>query len=138
MRLFIIRSFIFLVLALGIVVGVFLFLNIYTVEKHLVPETFQEATSTVLMEATEHASEAVGAVVERVPEEGILLSTLPLTESHKKALSAVNIDVETFVLTKEMIVCAGGNIGEDRIAEIIGGSAPSILEMTKLIPCLGA
>lgn len=72
-----------------------------------------------------------------VPEGGIPLSSLPLTDQQKNALSGVGIDVNTFVLTQPMLECGAGKIGEARIEAIVGGEAPTFMETTKMLPCLG-
>lgn len=138
MKKFIIWSSTFFLIAGAVTIGLFFFVGSYGATSISIPPSVDEVTSTAVIKADEKTSEATEAVADLVPEGGIPLSTLPLSESHKKALSAAKIDVDTFVLTEGMIVCAGGKIGSERIAEIIEGSAPSVLEMAKLIPCLGS
>jgi hypothetical protein len=73
-----------------------------------------------------------------VPEEGITLASLPLTNAQKKALEAAGVDVSTFVMTKGMLECGIREIGEDRIEALATGGAPTFLEVTKLLPCITA
>lgn len=122
MKTFLIRSFIFFLAAIAITIALFFFVGSY--------QTKEAAVSDVAM-----VKEKLQA---KIPEEGIQLSSLSLNDSQKKALEAVQINTETFVLTEAMIICAGGKVGDERISEIVGGSAPSILEISKLIPCLSA
>ncbi|MBP6924193.1 MAG: hypothetical protein KBC62_02045 [Candidatus Pacebacteria bacterium] len=138
MRTFIIRSLLFFLTATAITVGVFLFVTVYMKSDGAVKETVIDSADEVTKGAQEKTEAVSEKIKEQIPDGGVPLSSLPLTESHKKALRAVDIDVETFVLTEAMITCAGGKIGDERIVEIIEGSAPSVFEITKLIPCLGA
>ncbi|MEN9920125.1 MAG: hypothetical protein RL538_18 [Candidatus Parcubacteria bacterium] len=138
MKTFILRSVFFFVLAGIVTVGVYLYVtkNLSTSAGTPSAEVVKESLKDAVVETKSETETAVSDLVEKVPKEGIPLSSLPLTDSHKKALSAVNIDVETFVLTPEMITCGGEKLGATRIEEIIAGAAPSVLEITKLIPCL--
>lgn len=138
MKKFLIRSLIIFFVAALITIGVFYFVSKQTATQNVMLETIKESTSTAVSKTEEKAAEATSAIVEKIPEGGVPLSSIPLTDSQKKALSAVNIDVETFVITEAMIACAGGKIGDERMTEITEGSAPSILEMAKLTPCLTA
>lgn len=122
MKTFLIRSFIFFLAAIAITIALFFFVGSYQTKEAVVGDV-------------EIISEKVKA---QIPEQGIPLSSLSLNDSQKKALEAVQINTETFILTEAMIVCAGEKVGDERISEIIGGSAPSILEISKLIPCLSA
>ena len=124
--------------AIAITVGVFFFINTYSISGNAVQQATKDSVDELTVGAEMQTEVVAEKLKEQIPDEGVPLASLPLTESHKKALSAVNIDVETFVLTETMIVCAGEKIGSERITAIIDGSAPSILEITKLIPCLGA
>jgi hypothetical protein len=138
MKTFLIRSLIFFLTAAAITVGVFFFVSGLGAPSPVTEEGVKNSAENMSAVAEEKAEEATQKLKEQIPEGGVPLASLPLTESHKKALSAVNINVETFVLTETMIDCAGGKIGADRMTEIIAGNAPSVLEVTKLIPCLGA
>lgn len=69
-------------------------------------------------------------------QKSIPLSSLPLSDTQKKLLAGVGIDSETFVITPAMITCANEKLGDTRMKEIIGGSAPGALEMASLMRCL--
>ncbi len=71
-----------------------------------------------------------------IPDAGIELSSLSLKPEHEAMLKKVGIDVETFVITKEMMACAEGEVGSERVSEYINGSSPTLAEMTGLIGCL--
>ena len=73
-----------------------------------------------------------------IPTGGIALSSLSLSDEQKAALGKVGIDASTFVLTETMLECGVGKIGADRIEAIVGGQAPTFMETTKMLPCLGA
>lgn len=70
-----------------------------------------------------------------VPPEGIPLSSLPLSDGQKSTLETMGVDVETFVITPAMQLCAEEKLGAARMEEIINGAEPGFLEATKLISC---
>lgn len=71
-----------------------------------------------------------------VPIEGVPLKNLPLGDAQKSALKTVGVDIETFVITPAMQTCASGKLGVERMDQIIAGDAPSIIETTRLLPCV--
>jgi hypothetical protein len=71
-----------------------------------------------------------------LPQADVKLSSLNLKPEHEALLKKVGIDVETFVITKEMMICAEGKVGKARIAEFVAGITPSLTEMGSLIGCL--
>lgn len=73
-----------------------------------------------------------------VPDEGVPLKNLPLGDAQKSALKTVGVDVNTFIITPAMQVCASDKLGVERMNQIIAGDAPSVIETTRLIPCVGA
>ena len=68
----------------------------------------------------------------------IPLSSIPLTDSQKKAAETFGIDVDTFVITPAMISCAEVKLGKDRVDAIIAGASPSMTESLSLMACLKA
>jgi len=72
-----------------------------------------------------------------VPPEGIPLRDLPLSDTQRSLLGGVGIDVETFTITPAMQRCADARLGAQRMSEIIAGAAPSVVEVSRLLPCLG-
>ena len=71
-----------------------------------------------------------------VPAAGIALRDVPLSDGQRTLLAGVGIEVETFVITPAMQRCAESTLGAVRLQAIIGGAAPSVLETTRLLPCL--
>ena len=71
-----------------------------------------------------------------VPETGIELKTLPLSEGQIKAIQAVGINAEEFVITKEMAACAEGKLGSARTKEILGGDPPTLIEAAAIQSCI--
>lgn len=138
------------VLALMAVAGVYWYISVYlstTVSLPALPEALTPArTETTRTEsetetmAAEEGSETDVTTAPRfmIPAAGIPLSSLPLTDAQKNAITAVGIEVETFTLTQSMLECGSEKIGIDRIEAMVGGGAPTFLEVTKLLPCLGA
>lgn len=64
------------------------------------------------------------------------LSSIPLSDAQKQLLSGAGIDYDTFIITQAMIDCAATSVGEERLAELSAGSAPSFLEGVALLRCL--
>ncbi|MCA9354534.1 MAG: hypothetical protein KC877_03380 [Candidatus Kaiserbacteria bacterium] len=69
---------------------------------------------------------------------GIPLRDLALSDAQLSVLDKVGIDVDTFVITPAMQSCAAETLGSARFSEVLGGAAPSVLETTRLLPCLRA
>jgi hypothetical protein len=61
---------------------------------------------------------------------------LPLSDTQKSVLTASGIDIDTFMITPAMIECGENAIGKDRMFAISEGDAPSVVEVTRLLPCL--
>lgn len=134
-------------LALAIVVGVFLFLQFILVpvapdETSLRATTTDNAAVPVESEAAPETPAVDSEVLPTQPEatpssrEGIPLSDVPLSDQQKQALETFGVDVETFVLTPEMIRCAEATIGASRVADIQAGAAPAFGETLQLLQCL--
>lgn len=134
---FLIRSALFLVLALLITIGVFFWLNSATV----LPTITEQVQTFRGVEPTKdiaESSESAAATSESfsIPSEGIKLSSLALGDSQRKALEAAGINIETFIITEAVISCGVGKLGDARATEIFGGATPTIIETGKLLPCL--
>lgn len=132
MKKFLIVSAIFLAGALVAVVAVFFLVNGYL--RTSAPRAVSPATPT---EETQKTATTTGtAALEKVPETGLPLSELPLSEKQKAVVETVGIDTKNFVITKDMVACAIEKLGEGRVSELMNGGAPSALETAKLVPCL--
>lgn len=136
MKTFIIRSVLFFVISAVVTIGVFWFVSTLVPSKETVTKTIEEAATSIPEKAGEEVKKTADAVVDKIPEEGVPLSKVPLSDEQKKALAAVQIDVNTFVVTKSMILCGEEKLGKERMDQIIGGNAPGLIEITRLIPCL--
>jgi hypothetical protein len=147
MKKFIAISFALLILAIFVAVGVFWYLSVYSkiplslpsIPDKMLPQPDDSSTTAEDSRAT--ASGEILPPVEEpaaltLPAEGIPLSKLPLTDAQKNSLKTVGVDVGTFVITKPMLECGIDKIGNDGVAALVEGKAPTFLEMTKLIPCL--
>ena len=66
----------------------------------------------------------------------IPLKDLPLSSNQIRALEAVGIEVETFVITPLMIDCVKEKISPERFAEIKSGVEPTLIEGASLLRCL--
>lgn len=83
------------------------------------------------------ASTTTTASTTTVPT-SIPLRDLPINDSQQKVLETVGVEIDTFVITPAMQVCAAEKLGAERIAKIVSGDAPTALETARLVPCLGA
>jgi hypothetical protein len=131
MKQFILRSLIVLVCAIIFVVVVFVLLQFY-----LSSSPKEVVNDVVSSEPIENESVENKVVDDVPPPEGsIPLNTLPLSDTQKSTLETFGVDVETFVITSEMIDCGREALGSTRIDEIIAGAAPSVAESLELVKC---
>jgi hypothetical protein len=132
--------------ALVVFIGAGFSLLAFTGGSQFVKETFTEVTQSLenhidvpLKEVTPEAvKESLGSTTIPIPEAGIPLRDLQIEAAQEKAIEAVGIDPATFVITKDMLVCAQETLGPERVGVIIAGESPTIVEMGKLFPCLKA
>lgn len=137
MKTFIVRSVILFILSGVATTAVFLLVknNLPSVAP---AEKTVDALNSVVTEANTlvEEKEIVKKLSEKIPEQGIALSSLKLSDAQEKILSAANIDVNTFTITPAMLMCAGEKIGAERVAALSQGESPTLIELTKLVPCL--
>ena len=137
MKKFLLISVVLFILSGVATTAVFFFVKDNVQSVPFVTETVTAVNSVLNKETTEPVKEAtIDTQNENVPENGIALSTLPLTEVQKKALRAANIDVDTFIITPPMLTCASEKVGAQRVDAFSTGEAPTLIEITKLLPCL--
>ena len=111
-----------------------------------IKDTFTEVTQSLETHinlplkdvSPEIIKESISSTTVNIPEAGIPLRDLQVEAAQKKALEAVGIDPATFVISKEMLVCAEETLGAERVSAFVGGESPTIIEMGKLLPCLNA
>ncbi len=70
------------------------------------------------------------------PSGDIPLRSLSLTPEQSSTLETFGIDVETFVITADMLTCAETAVGVDRMAAFKAGASPGFLESLSLFSCL--
>lgn len=130
MKKFFIVSLGLLLIAILLAVGVFFYLS-FNLKQSQIPVSATQTELKVM-------NDPVGGeeVASTSSPEGIPLRDLPIGEGQQAVLDTVGVDVETFVITPEMQVCAAEKLGELRMAEIIAGAAPTLYETTKLLTCL--
>jgi hypothetical protein len=127
MKKFLVFSGVFLLGAVVAVIIVFLLINHYS-------GTSTPASPSV-SSTTDKAKESAAKVLQTVPDSGLPLKTLKLSDQQKTAAKTVGINPDTFVITKTMLACAIEKIGNARVTEIMSGATPSVLETAKLLPC---
>lgn len=96
-------------------------------------ETTTVETDSVTEEPqTESASSNTNVtLVEPIP-----LRNLPLSDTQRSLIETAGIDVETFVISPEMVTCAENTLGSERFSAIVEGDSPSFLEGTRLLGCI--
>lgn len=136
MKFFLVISFCLLLVALGVVVVVFWLVNM---QLDVNAVTHPQATDLSVSIATTSAEvAAVESGLEMiVPAEGLPLRDLPISATQERVISSVGIDIETFTFTPSMLACGVEKLGAARVAEIVAGDTPSIVETARLVPCLG-
>ena len=127
----------FLAFALVATVAVFLIIRNYSLPTD-VTKLKEDIGAKVQESLTEGTGVDVAATstAAAITDAGIPLKDLSLEGAQQKALEVAGIDTNTFVISKEMVVCAETKLGSERIAAFIAGETPSVLEVGKLIPCL--
>jgi hypothetical protein len=88
--------------------------------------------TTTVTETNEVTSEASPTAV---PAAGFTIDVSTLPESQQAILETLGF-ADTVTFTPDMVQCAEKKLGVTRVAEIVGGSEPSVIESTKLVPCL--
>lgn len=141
MRHFLLTGFIFLGLALVATVAVFLLTRMYSLPTDI--ETLKEearsaVTDTLQVVTSEKVEQVASSTLPALPEGGLPLSALSLEGAQKKAFEAAGINPDTFIITEAMLACARDAVGEARVAAFVAGESPSLLEIGRLLPCLGA
>jgi hypothetical protein len=142
MKRFIKTSIILFLLALLVVVVIFLYIqvNLQTTPTDREAASRQPPVVSVVPATTTQALEepASQSSPEEAESAGIPLRNLALTDTQRSLAAGAGIDVETFVITPAMITCAEERLGATRVAEIVAGASPGVLETATLLRCLGA
>ena len=138
MRRFLLRSLFFFLLAIVVTVGVFLVVSFYSTNPTTVSGVKDAFNKAVLDGSNSTDVTGSTSMAEQVPESGLSLSTLSLSDEQKTTLNKVGIDASSFVISKPMLVCAETKLGTARLTELSNGAAPSTLEIATLTPCLVA
>jgi len=126
-KIFLIAGFILLFIAAA-AVGYVWFKVQHTLQEASVEESVQVTPPFVESEET--------PVANTVPDEGIKIDTSAVSAEQKAVAEKVGIDLDTVVITPEMVSCAELKLGSARIAEIINGASPTALESISLLGCL--
>tara|TARA_B100000745_G_scaffold299771_1_gene251435 strand:+ start:1873 stop:2307 length:435 start_codon:yes stop_codon:yes gene_type:complete len=118
---------------------------------YLVQDTLAPDSTSILKDLTDSEAENVpaaetdiqpaqetqsGSIAETVPEEGIPLPTESLTDGQKAVAEAVGVDVDTFVITPQMVGCIEQKLGTTRTQAIMDGDTPSVIEVARIAGCL--
>jgi len=127
LKIFLLVGFVLLFIAAGAVGYVWLKLQhalqtVPTIDVEQVTPVFVESDDT--------------PVANTVPEEGIPIDTSTVSAEQKEVAKKVGIDLDTIVITPQMVSCAEQKIGSTRVAEIMNGSSPTTLEGISLLGCL--
>ncbi|MEK7462420.1 MAG: hypothetical protein AAB618_02495 [Patescibacteria group bacterium] len=135
MKKFIFTSVTFFILGILATLGVFLAVNSLTL-----PSSIKDGIGLDLLNpltpATNETDTKDSTQSFTIGAEGLPLKNLSLGSAEKKALQAVGIDTETFIVTEAMLECANGKVGNERVTAFVDGAVPSVIEIGKLLPCL--
>jgi hypothetical protein len=127
---------------LGIVVGIFLLQNSFYTQSDLPADIKDQASrqiETFFSKSPTGSSDVnVSSGTLNLPEEGIVLRDVNLGDTQVNVLETAGIDTKTFVISKEMLLCAETRVGADVVETYVEGAAPTAIELAKLLPCLGA
>jgi flagellar basal body-associated protein FliL len=93
------------------------------------------ASGTEPSEQSDVSVDAVESPSAAIPAAGFTIDVATLPESQQAVLHTLGFE-ETVTFTEEMVTCAEEKLGVARVAEIIDGATPSVIESTKLVPCL--
>ena len=132
MKSFIVNSVIFFALGAVATVGVFYLINMNSLDTNLL----SDLTTRENVEEAAAKAKQIQETVATVPDKGIPLSTLKLSETQKSTLQKVGIDTQSFVITKDMVACSAEKLGAERTQALMAGASPSLIEITTLTPCL--
>jgi hypothetical protein len=140
MKRFILTGVLFFVLGTLATLLVFWAVNSYLLplDSNNVKGNISEKIQDSIDSALSKSADTLATSTLNIPNEGLLLNNFSLEGVQKKALEASGIDTETFVISKEMLVCAEKAVGADRIAAFVAGESPTVLEIGKMSPCLKA
>lgn len=71
-----------------------------------------------------------------VKTDSVPLKDIALTPDQVETLTKVGVDVDTYVLTPDLITCFETALGKEKWQEIIAGAKPGVLDIAKLVPCV--
>lgn len=114
-------------LTLGIGLGVYVWYTLQTLET-VVPTEVTSPNDTKNDPATQPPSTKTDA-------EPTIIEVEALPQSQQKILEGFGYTQDSVTITPAMMECAQKSLTNERIAEILGGSAPTPIESLKLLPC---
>lgn len=136
--IYLVTASIFLCIALGLAIYVWHTLQQLGSESTNVPLTESEVRTEASSE--DDTTRATSAVKDsdntNAAEESIVIEKSTLTEGQQQALQTLGVEGDQLVITESMISCAKEALGEERYAEILGGSTPGPLESLSLLGCM--
>lgn len=125
-------------LGVAIAATVIVFLLLQERFREAPPRPVQEPSSSTSVDhmVPSDSMATASATSFAAPLEPIPLRDLSLTEDQERVAESFGVDVETFVITPDMQVCARTKLGVDRLNEIIAGDTPTFSEGLQLVPCM--
>ncbi len=138
MKRFILSGVVFFILGVLATIAVFVAVNYFSLSTSFeeVKKGVGDSLNNPLSATKDKVNDSLTNGSFKIGEEGLPLKNLALGSAQKKALEAVGIDTETFIISNEMLTCAEDKLGAQRIAGFVAGEAPSVIETGKLLPCL--
>jgi len=124
------------ILVILLVGGGYLYYKLSNSEVFVIPTTKQGSDFSTETGASASANNETGdAPSASVPATGFTIDVSTLPESQHSIIRTLGFG-DTVTFTPEMVACAEAKLGVVRVTEIINGASPSIIESTKLVPCL--
>lgn len=131
LRWFIVGGVVFLLVALGF--GVYVFMQLQNLNSGAVTEVRQSDTGEVETGTEAEVSTTSGAAASPPP---IVIEEASLTPEQKALLERLGIDTSSMTITPEMMLCFEAKLGAARVEEITNGATPTIMEGISALSCL--
>jgi len=134
LKIFFLTGLLLLLVAIGVAGYVWLKVQQLT-KTEPIPEINSGLDQKTVPSAPDFVESEDTPIANIVPQEGIKIDTTAVSEDQKTAAKKVGIDLDSVVITPEMVSCAEKKLGSTRVQEIMGGSSPSTLESISLFGC---
>ena len=128
-----------LLLALALIAVVVVFWLVHTTAVVEAPDLSQEPTAEELRTEGDLGVPAEASDVSSVEaslEEEVTIPESRLSEGQQNVLESIGVDTANFTITPGQVACAEERLPPERIAAILAGDTPTMIEIARLSPCL--